>query len=332
MPYPLDNAARSSRHSVVASSVFILYSFFVLVNHTMSSYLDKSAALFSSNVASAASKVSKPKSLAAPISAPSPAPSQASSNGDSKEQKRKRDLPPQNIVYSQPERTGYGNDAFTQVTYIIEYLKKKGEPKSLAELLDYLSKNSAPEHEKRGLANILRKHGRVSWTPNPALKTQSWDSGTFAHKPIIAVRSKTDLIAYLQRKGDAQGVSVKELKDGWPDCEDALTELEHENRILVTRTKKDNHARMVWANDPSLYHNVEFDFIKMWSDISLPDTDDLVKKLIDAGQKPASEDPSKRVKANSGDKKKRKKPVRKSGKTTNTHMAHLLQDYDHLRK
>lgn len=298
----------------------------------MSSYLDKSAALFSSNVASAASKVSKPRTLAAPASAPSPAPSHASSNGDSRDQKRKRELPAQNIVYSQPERTGYGNDAFTQVTYIIEYLKKKGESKSLAELLDYLSKKSAPEQEKRGLANILRKHGRVTWIPNSTLKTQSWDSGTFEHKPIIAVRSKTDLIAYLQRKGDAQGVSVKELKDGWPDCEDALTELELEHRILVTRTKKDNHARMVWANDASLYHDVDYEFIKMWNDIKLPDTDELVKKLMDAGQKTASEDPSKRVKLNSGDKKKRKKPIRKSGKTTNTHMAHLLQDYDHLRK
>lgn len=298
----------------------------------MSSYLDKQSAAFSSGVASAASKVSKPRSLAAPAAAPSPAPSHTSSNGDSKELKRKRDLPAQNVVYSQPAITGYGQDAFTQVTYIIEFLKKKGEAKTFKEVLEYLSQVNAPEQTKRALASILRKHGRVTWIPDSDLKSQSWDSGSFKHRPIIAVRSKTELIAYLQRKSDAQGVSVKELKDGWPDCEEALTDLELEHRILVTRTKKDNHARMVWANDASLYHNVDYDFIKMWNDIKLPDTDDLVKKLMDAGQKPASEDPSKRAKAAPKDNPRKKKPARKGGRTTNTHMEHLLQNYDHLRK
>lgn len=298
----------------------------------MSSYLEKSQAAFQSNVTSAASKVSKPRSaLAPPVSAPSPAPS-ASSAGDAREHKRKRETQNTPIVYSQPTETGYGTDSFTQVTYIIDFLKKKGDAKTFKEILEYLSRVNTSEQQRRTLAAILRKHGRIQWIPDPKLKTQSWDSGTFVHKPIIAVRSKTDLIAYLQRKDDFQGVCVKDLKDGWPDCEEALTQLEAKNKILVTRTKKDNHARMVWANDPSLINKVEVEFVKMWYNVKLPDPDDLVRNLIDAGQKPASEDPSKRIKAPAKPKEKKKRPPRKGGRTTNTHMEHLLKDYDHLKR
>jgi transcription initiation factor TFIIE subunit beta len=298
----------------------------------MSSYLEKSQAAFQSNVTSAASKVSKPRSaLAPPASAPSPAPS-TSSTGDSREQKRKRETQNTPVVYSQPTETGYGTDSFTQVTYIIDFLKKKGDAKTFKEILEYLSQVNTSEQQRRTLAAILRKHGRIQWIPDPKLKSQGWDSGTFVHKPIIAVRSKTDLIAYLQRKDDFQGVSVKDLKDGWPDCEESLTQLEAKNKILVTRTKKDNHARMVWANDPTLIQKVEVEFVRMWYDVKLPDPDDLVRSLIDAGQKPASEDPSKRVKAPAKVKEKKKRPPRKGGRTTNTHMEHLLKDYDHLKR
>jgi transcription initiation factor TFIIE subunit beta len=297
----------------------------------MSSYLEKSQAAFASNVASAASKVSKPRTLAAPAS---PAPSHASSQGDGKDKdlKRKRETPASGQIYSQPSDTGYGQDAFTQVTYIIEFLKKKGDAKTFQEVLEYLSQVHISEQAKKTLSGILRKHARIQWNPNLNLNAQTWDSGTYQHRPIIAVRSKTDLIAYLQRRGDAQGVSVKELKDGWPDCEEALSELEAKHRILVTRTKKDNHARMVWSNDPTLYHPVDLEFTKMWYGIKLPDPDDLVRKLIEAGQKPASEDPSKRIKAPAKPKEKKKRPPRKGGRTTNTHMEHLLRDYDHLKR
>ncbi|KAI9745559.1 MAG: hypothetical protein M1818_001093 [Claussenomyces sp. TS43310] len=298
----------------------------------MSSYLERSQAAFQSNVTSAASKVSKPRMLAPSATAPSPVPSQASSTGDSKDLKRKRENQSQNVVYSQPSDTGYGTDAYTQVTYIIEFLKKKGDAKGFQEILEYLSQVNVPEHQKRTLAAILRKHGRIQWIPDAKLKVQTWESGFFKHKPIIDVRCRTELMAYLQRKSDAQGVSVRDLKDGWPDCEEALSELERQHFILVTRTKKDNHARMVWANDPTLVHAVDFEFTKMWYDVKLPDPDDLVRSLIEAGQKPASEDPSKRIKAPVKPKEKKKRPPRKGGRTTNTHMEHLLRDYDHLKR
>jgi transcription initiation factor TFIIE subunit beta len=295
----------------------------------MSSYLDKSQEAFQKAAATAAASLSNKRTLAPPPSAPSPAPSNASSKGDNKEQKRKREIQ-QPVVYSQPANSGYGEDLRTQITYTIEFLKKKDEPKSLLEILKYLGKVNVAESEKRKMAGIMRRHTSIEFIHDVRSKTH-WDAGTFKHQPKINVRSKTDLLSYLQRKPDARGVSVADLKDGWPNCEDPITELEEAHEVLVTRTKKDNHARWVWLNDKSLVHSVDSEFNILWHKVELPNPDDLVRKLLDAGQKPASEDPSKRVKV-APVKKGRKKAVRKGGRTTNTHMEHLLRDYDHLKR
>ena len=198
------------------------------------------------------------------------------------------------------------------------------------EILKYLSQVNSLEEYKRLLNSILKRHDRVEWIPDS--RSKAWDSGRFKHRPIINVRTKKELVAYLQAKADAQGVSVKDLKDGWPNCEEAITQLEHEKKVLVIRTKKDAHARMVWSNDPSLVHGIDDEFLEMWRGVDLPSVDDLVRKLMDAGQKPASEDPSKRVKAPPKPKEKKKRAPRKGGRTTNTHMAHLLKDYNHLKR
>src|SRR4051794_39014270 len=97
----------------------------------MSSYLEKQQEAFKSNVISAAPKVANKRSLVAPpAAAPSPAPSATSnaSKTENKDAKRKRE--PTNVVYSQPATTGYGTEAFTQVTYVIEFLKKKDGPQT----------------------------------------------------------------------------------------------------------------------------------------------------------------------------------------------------------
>ncbi|EKD20409.1 uncharacterized protein L3040_004306 [Drepanopeziza brunnea f. sp. 'multigermtubi'] len=300
----------------------------------MSSYLEKQQAQFKSSAISAAPQIAtKKRKLTAPTpeSAPSPAPSNTSttSKADSKAPKKKESA---NVVYSQPATTGYGTDAFTQVTYVIDFLKKKDEAKTFKDILEYLSQMHADDRMKQTIARVLKKHDRVQWFPDPSLKTQTWYSGKFMHRPIINVRSKGDLLAHLQRKADAQGVSVKDLKDGWPDCEEAIDELEREHKILVTRTKKDNHARMVWSDDPTLFHATDPEFQVMWHKIELPSVDELVRKLQEAGQKPASEDPAKRIKAAPKLKEKKKRAARSGGKTTNLHMSHLLKDYSYMKK
>jgi len=186
------------------------------------------------------------------------------------------------------------------------------------------------KEKKRLIAQILKKHDRVKWIPDA--HSAAWDSGTYAHRPVISVRTETELVAFLQRKPDAQGVSVKDLKDGWPDCEEAINKLEKENKILVTRTKKDNHARMIWGNDPSLVHRVDTEFVSMWRHTELPSVDELVKRLREAGQKPASEDPSKRIKPPPKMKEKKKKALRKGVRSTNRHIdPSILKDYGHFK-
>ena len=295
------------------------------------SYLDQQKAAFKSGVSSAASHIAVPKrKLEPPASAPSPAPSNgsATSKNENKDGKRKRD--PQKITYSQPAVTGYGVEAFTQVQFVIDHLKSKGDAKTFQEILSYLSQAHVEESMKKLINSILKKHDRVEFIPDP--KSKAWDAGFFRHRPIINVRNKKDLIGYLQSKPDAQGVSVKDLKDGWPDCENAIDELEADHKIMVTRTKKDNHARMVWADDPTLFHQIDNEFHIMWRQVEVPSVDELVRKLIEAHQKPASEDPSKRVKAAPKAKEKKRKAPRKGGRTTNTHMEHLLKDYTHLKR
>lgn len=214
----------------------------------------------------------------------------------------------------------------TQVQYIIKYLKDKGEQKTFNDIVGYLGL-ALPENKQRSLAGILRQHPRILWRPSPSNNSHEWNAGLFEHRPIINVRNETQLLAYLQKKVDAQGVSLKDLKDGWDKAEDGITKLEREHKVLVTRTKKDNHAKMVWADDPSLYHSVDAEFARMWKTIELPSPDDVVTKLIAQGQKPASDDPSKRVKVAPKPKEKKKRAGRAGGRTTNTHMQHLLKDY-----
>lgn len=301
----------------------------------MSSYLERQTALFKSDAISAAPQIAVKSRLAAPTpkSAPSPAPSNSSATSKTeKDAKRKREeIKP--VVWSQPAATGYGSEQFTNVTYVIEFLKKKSEPKTFKEILEYLSQVGMPESEKKKMVSILKKHGRVLHRPDLSLNIQSWDSGTYEHRPKLPVRSSESLIAYLQGLGSAQGILVKDIKDGWPDCVDAIDDMEQEHRLLVTRTKKDNLPRMVWLDDPTLWHSVDLEFHQMWKNSGeLPSVDEVVRKLQEAGQKPASEDPSKRVKAAPKAKEKKKRAARRGGKTTNTHMAHLLRDSGDLKR
>jgi len=285
---------------------------------------------FNASLASLASTMNPKRPVPA-----SPSPSIASTTsaaaGGATPKKPKRD--PAGTIFSQPENTGVGTDVSTQILYAVEYLKNAPKPLGLEKILDHLNLDRETEAWKRGIMERLRNHPRVEWKPEAGLSEQGLFSGTYEHKPIIPnVKTKEQLLAYLQNRRDASGVSVKELKDGWPDCEKAISQLEAEHKILVVRTKKDNHARMVWYDDPTLFHHVEGDFVAMWHKVEVPALDDIVRRLESVGQKPTSEDPRIKAAMQPQQKKDKKRVNRKSGKTTNAHMSHLLKDYSHLKK
>jgi len=288
------------------------------------SYLDNQLSAFKSNLASASTKMANKRTAAAPIkSTPSPAPSQTSSAGKN-DLKRKRPET-SNVVYSQPADTGTGKDIRTQITYAIEYLKTKGSPQSLSDLLSYLSLQYSPEQYKRTLNTILRNHDKVTYDP-----AGYGGKGSFSFRPVHNIRSGEQLLRHLQLQRTAQGLNVRELRDGWPDAELTIQGLENEGRLLVTRNKKDNNAKMVWPNDKTMNVAIDEEFKAFWHRIRLPEAGALADDLEKAGLTPTNKARGIKVKPKALE-KKTKKP-RKSGKTTNVHMMGVLRDYSHLKK
>ncbi|KAI1436237.1 hypothetical protein GGR50DRAFT_250463 [Xylaria sp. CBS 124048] len=230
--------------------------------------------------------------------------------------------------------TDFGNHMMTQLTYVVDFLKAKGAPKMLQEVLEHLTLHKLPENDQKIFVGLMHKHSRIDYIPAPkgskgpgGESMPAWRTGTYQFRAKIpGVRDKMTLLAHLQQKIDASSLSVKDLKDGWPDCDQAITELEAEHKILVVRTKKDNHAKFVWLDDPRLSHTVEPEFLSMWHKIELPPADEMVRKLLAVGQKPASEAPQNNAKATTKAAKKRK-ASRVPKHQSNAHMSHLLKDY-----
>ncbi|KAL9131209.1 MAG: hypothetical protein Q9217_000811 [Psora testacea] len=285
------------------------------------SYLDNQLSAFKSSVSSSSGKIANKRTVAALPS--NTATSPRSSQGTKADTKRKR--PEQDLVYSQPADNGTGRNVMTQITYAIEYLKSKGTPQTLTDLLSYLSLQHRENDYKRTIGTILMNHDKVEYE-----RKSDGGEGTFRFRPVHNIRSKNTLIGHLQSQPTAQGLSVRELRDGWPGAEAAIDELEGEGKLLVTRNKKDNHAKMVWANDPSLSYKIDDEFQTIWQRIRLPEPRALADELENAGLMPANKtrNVEKPIKQ---DVKKTKKP-RKGGKTTNTHMAGVLRDYSHLKR
>ncbi|KAH7135577.1 hypothetical protein B0J11DRAFT_547463 [Dendryphion nanum] len=256
------------------------------------------------------------------LSAPSPTPSATSANGA----KRKRETGPQ-TVYSQPQETGTGIHLMTQVTYTIEYLREEKRWMTLQEITDYLNLHQTTpnyEHAVRTLQSTFRKkdpQNRIEWDPR---------TNKYRYKPKYDIRNADDLKSFLQKQKSAQGLPVRELKDGWTEVQEGINKMEEKKEILVKRNQKDLQAKTVWINDPSLMYPMEKEFKDAWLQISLPaNPDDLRNGLIKAGLKPSSAPrEAKTVKT----KENRKKAARRGGKQTNTHMANLLRDFSHLRK
>lgn len=231
------------------------------------------------------------------------------------------------IVYSQPANTGTGKDIMTQVVFAIEHLKSKDVALKFGDIESYLSlyRQGHDQAYVRALRGILQSHDKVEYDPQGAD-----GEGTFRFRPPHNVRSAEQLLQKLQAQTTAQGMSVRELREGWPNIVEAINRLEKEGKLLVTRNKKDDHPRMVWLNDPTLTHNFDPEFSQIWERIKIPDHQTVAAELEKAGITPTSK--HKPVKQNPNIEHKKVKKPRRSGKTTNVHMAGVLRDYSHLKR
>lgn len=234
---------------------------------------------------------------------------------------------PPNAIYSQPANTGTGTQVHTQVYYAVENLKKKQTPHTWADICSFLSLHTIAQGEdfRNNVRRALQNHPKVAYDPRGADR-----KGTFVFKPPYDIRNSEQLLAHLQAQKTAQGLSVKELREGWPDCEVEITKLEKEHKLLVTRNRKDDHAKQVWADDPTLFNPIDDEFRNLWDKTRLPDALTVVEEIEKAGLTPTGKSGAIKPKVVKAE-KKTKKP-RRGGKMTNTHMTHILRDYSHLKK
>ncbi|MCJ1274845.1 Transcription initiation factor IIE subunit beta [Puttea exsequens] len=240
------------------------------------------------------------------------------------DQKRKR--PDQaNITYSQPANTGTGENVMTQISYAVTYLKEKGTAQTFTDLINYLSIHHRDSQYKRLVQTILMNHEKVIFDPK-----NDGGEGTFSFRPAHDIRSSDSLLGFLQSQRTFQGLSVRELKDGWPDVEAAIDDLDRVHKILAYRNKKDLHPKTVWLNDPSLYIDVDQEFKDIWGTIKLPEPGAVADELEKEGLTPANK--SRAIKKAPAKQKEKPRKRRAGGKTTNVHMQGVLRDYSHLKK
>lgn len=279
----------------------------------MSNYLNNSLKSFNTSVKNqSATFFSQRRSVNPQPSAVNNEPSNASTL------KRKRPIitptpSAPKVVYSQPADSGQVRDLMSQVHVAITYLKDHEVALTAQELSSKLSIKFTDN-----LRTVLKDNERIHYDPK---------SETYAFKPIHNIRSPQALLGYLQNQATAQGLSVKELKDGWSGAIETIGKLEADREILVTRTKKDNQPRMVWKNDKHLDVDVEDEFKTIWNRIQIPEPAELPRALQEAGLKPTSVDPASIKKATTSNAQRKKPKRQRAGRITNTHMSHIIKDF-----
>lgn len=289
------------------------------------SYLQQQINSFNSSVVSSAGRLPQQKRIIGSSQPVSSTSSQPTSTPGTPGPARRNE--PANIVYSQPADTGTGKDIMTNVLYAIQKMKEKNAPLTFEDIVGYLSLQER-RHDQgyiHALRSILQVHDKVNYDPSGAD-----GKGTFSFRPPHNIRTEEQLLQKLQSQTTMTGILVKDLKEGWPGVEQTIDKLEKEGKLLVTRNKKDNHPKMVWANDPSLMHKFDDEFRQIWEKTKVPDQQQVIEDLEKAGMIPTNK--NKVVKPRPKVEQKKTKKPRRTGKTTNTHMMGILRDYSHLKR
>lgn len=207
-----------------------------------------------------------------------------------------------------------GSHLSTRLHLAVEYIKQQDLPVLIQKLQNYLAFDIQDT-----LLPLLKEIDRIRFDPA---------TNTLEYMSLHNIRNSDDLLNFLRLQATFKGTSVKELRDGWSGCLEAIAELEDDNKILVLRNKKENAPRLVWANLGGEIGHIDDDFVEMWNKIRLPDRDQLYQALVDQSLKPTGADPNMIKKKPQQEQKKQKKARR--GKVTNTHMKGILKDYSQL--
>ena len=263
----------------------------------------------------------------AATSSPSPAPSQTVASQI--QSVKNRQPAPTSLgtegIHSQPADTGAGLELMTQVTWAIKYLKERQKAYTFDELISYLSLHILTDYQAKIFAKALRDHPSIAWDPAGAD-----GQGTYSFKSRYDIHDSSQLLRHLQSLPTFQGLPAHDLVEGWANSEEAIRKLQIEHKVLVLRSRKDDKAKMVWLDDPTLSRPIEAEFRDMWSRIKLPDPESTATELERNGLLPANKSKKPKIVPKAQEKKPRK--IKRSGRVTNDHMRHLLKDFSGLRK
>ncbi|CCG81191.1 Transcription initiation factor IIE subunit beta [Taphrina deformans PYCC 5710] len=216
-------------------------------------------------------------------------------------------------IYSQPDALSSGQEVITNMHYAMQYLKRDGNSagKTSAELEGYLSLGGPLP---ASLIHILRKNERIHYDSQ---------TDTYSFRPVYNVRSAPQLLALLEAQKTCSGLSVKDLREGWPNCIEELDRLEKEGKILLIRQKKDDRPRTVWKSNIEYAPHIDQEFVDIFRKVVVPGRDQLPRELQSLGLKPTSVDPATAIYRQAKGDTKQKKPNKKLSKVTNTHMSGL---------
>mgnify|MGYP001215979204 FL=1 len=202
----------------------------------------------------------------------------------------------------------------TRLHLAVEYIKQQDAPILVRKLEGYLSFDIT-----HTLLPLLKEIDRIKYDPA---------TDSLEYMSLHNIRTSDDLLNFLRLQPTFKGTSVKDLRDGWSGCLEAITKLEEESKILVLRNKKENAPRLVWANLGGEIGNIDEEFVELWNRIKVPDRDNLYQVLVDNSLRPTGVDPHELKKKPQQQERKQKKARR--GKITNTHMKGILKDYSQL--
>ncbi|VEU21504.1 DEKNAAC102295 [Brettanomyces naardenensis] len=196
-----------------------------------------------------------------------------------------------------------------------DFIKGSDRPVTIQDLEMHLNSRVDPQ-----LLKCLANVDRIKYDPV---------NKTLEYLSLHNIKTAEDLLKVLENQPTFQGLSVKQLRDGWNGCLPTIAELEKENKIIVHKTKKENSPRHIWLNYGNIKvgDRMDVEFYDMWGKVEVPKGGDLVQALLDNGMKPTNVDPEslKNKKDAPIQQRKQKKPRR--GKITNIHMKGILKDY-----
>lgn len=157
------------------------------------------------------------------------------------------------------------------------------------------------------------------------------ENKTLAYVSLHNIKSGRDVLRVLETQRVFQGLSVKQLRDGWKQCLEEITELEKDNLIIVYRTKKDQTPRHIWLNPDALPLRAHEDssLTNLWNTVPVPSHSTLVQTLLQNGLKPTNVQPES-LKLNVQPVKQQRRKKARRAKITNLHMKGVLKDYSRI--